>query len=144
MQDLNVNNMKRFVFAALVLVAVVPVLNAQAEKPYEFNIEGQIVAVTDGKGIFLNAGGPGLKFHFRHFAVSVNMMPSLRFQKEDLKPLVTPMLGCGPQLYFLKERRLVFSFPCYYNQTSRVWSFTAGVGYVFSGKKWTKKNDKPD
>ena len=134
--------MKRYAFIATLLTAAH--LSAQTAKPYEFNMEGQLVAVTDGKGIFLNAGGPGLKFHFRYFAVSLNMMPSLRFEKEDHKPLVTPMLGCGPQLYFLKERRLVFSFPCYYNQSSRVWTYTAGIGYVFSGKKWNRKNDKTE
>jgi|GEM_PF-2355123 len=112
---------------------------SQTDQSFSVNIEGQIAVSTDGKGVFINAGGPALKFSFEKFAFSVNMMPSLRFQDEAHKPLVTPILGCGPQFYFLKERRFVLSFPCYYYTSSQVWTFTAGVGYVLTKKIAKKK-----
>jgi len=124
----------------LLLSAQLPV-SAQSENAVSLNIEGQIAASTDGKGLFINAGGPALKFSFEKFAFSVNMMPSLRFQNEAHKPLVTPILGCGPQFYFLKERRFILSFPCYYYTSSQVWTFTAGIGYVLT-KKYPKKDRK--
>lgn len=98
-------------------------------------MEGQLVAATDGKGVFLNAGGPALKFHFKKFAISVNMMPSLRFQEDGSKPFVTPILGAGPQLYFLKDKRFILSFPWYYYTSSQVWTFTAGAGYLLTKPK---------
>jgi len=126
--------MKQRSILLLTIVFWTSCLVAQAEKSFSFSMEGQLVATTDGKGLFVNAGGPGLKFHFSKWAISINMMPSLRFQDDRPKPLVTPILGCGPQLYFLKEKRLVLSFPCYYYTNSHVWTFTAGLGYVLTRK----------
>jgi hypothetical protein len=104
-------------------------------KQRSFRMEGQFVTSTDGQSVFINAGGPALKFHFEKFAFSINMMPSLRFREEAHKPLVTPILGCGPQFYFLKEKRFILSFPCYYYASSQTWTFTAGLGYLLTTKK---------
>jgi hypothetical protein len=127
-------------FLLLLIAALSMSLTAQTEQSVSLNLEGQLAASTDGKGLFINAGGPALKFSFPRFAFSVNMMPSLRFQNEAHKPLVTPILGCGPQFYFLKERRFIVSFPCYYYSSSQVWTFTAGIGYVLT-KKYTKQKN---
>jgi hypothetical protein len=128
----------KLLYLALFLPGILP---AQNQTSVGFNIEGQIVAATDGKGMYINAGGPGLKFIRPKVAFSVNMMPSLRFQHETGKPLVTPILGCGPQVYLLKNKRFVVSFPCYYNATSRVWTFNAGLGYVLTGIRGKKKEN---
>lgn len=110
-------------------------IKAQQTAEVKFNLEGQLAATTDGRGIFINVGGPAVKFNFKKVAFSLQMMPSLRFHKEIGRPLVTPMLGCGPQIYFLRQRRLILSFPAYYYSSSHVWHFTAGLGYVINFKK---------
>ena len=108
---------------------------SQDEQKASFNIEGQLAVTTDGTGVFVNMGGPNLKFNFSKFSLAINMMPSLRFQEDKVKSFVTPMLGGGPQLYFLKDKRFVLSFPAYYNTNTNKWTFTAGVGYVLTKKK---------
>ena len=90
---------------------------------------------TDGKGVFFNMGGPNVKFNFSKLSVAINMMPSLRFQEDKVKSLVTPMLGVGPQLYFLKDKRFILSFPAYYNTGTNKWTFTAGLGFSLTKKK---------
>ncbi len=107
----------------------------QNEQRTQLNIEGQAAITTDGKGVFFNMGGPSLKFNFSKFNVAINMMPSLRFQEDKVKSFVTPMLGFGPQIYFLKDKRFLVSFPAYYNTGNNQWTFTAGLGYVLTKKK---------
>jgi hypothetical protein len=108
---------------------------AQTEPKTQFNIEGQIAITTNGQGIFYNMGGPNVKFNFSKVSLAINMMPSLRFQNDPVKSVVTPMLGFGPQLYFLKNKKFLLSFPAYYNTSNNQWIFTAGVGYVLTKKK---------
>ncbi len=108
---------------------------AQEEQKASFNIEGQLAVTTDGTGVFANMGGPNIKFNFSKFSLALNMMPSLRFQEDKVKSFVTPMLGVGPQIYLLKDKRVVLSFPSYYNTNTNKWTFTAGVGYVLTKKK---------
>ncbi len=107
---------------------------------YSLKIEGQIAVTTNGKAAFINMGGPGVKFVFPKFAVSVNMLPSLKFEEEAPKPIVTPILGVGPQIYFLKNKRLVLSFPCYYHISKNSWIVSAGLGYGFSYFQTKKQN----
>ena len=106
------------------------------EKPKaSLNIEGQIAVTTDGTSVFANMGGPNIRFNFSKFIFAINMMPSFRFQDDKVKSFVTPMLGFGPQLYLLKDKRFVISFPSYYNAYTNKWTFTSGVGYVLTKKK---------
>lgn len=98
-------------------------------------IEGQVALTTNGKGVYLNLGGPGVRFTFANFALGFNLMPTLRFQKEEPKSFVTPLLGFGPQLYLPKSKRLVLSLPLYYNTTKNRWLLTAGLGYLFTKPK---------
>lgn len=128
--------MKKFIIALMSLNSLLAV--GQEVNPatkFTFNIEGQIALTTDGKGMYMNLGGPALKFNFKHLTLAANLMPSLRFQNETPKPLVTPMLGFGPQVYFLKNKRCVLSFPCYYNTLNHRWKYTAGIGFVLTRKK---------
>jgi hypothetical protein len=108
---------------------------SQDEPKASLNIEGQVAISTDGKGVFVNMGGPNIKFNFSKFIFAINMMPSLRFQQDKVKSFVTPILGFGPQLYLLKDKRFVLSFPSYYNAYTNKWIFTAGVGYILTKKK---------
>ena len=105
------------------------------EKQTQLYIEGQLAVSTDGKGVFFNMGGPNIKFVYPKFSFAINMMPSLRFQEDKVKSFVTPMLGFGPQFYFLKDKRFLVSFPAYYNTGNSKWTFTAGLGYVLTKKK---------
>ena len=107
----------------------------QNETKAKLNIEGQLALTTDGKGVFFNMGGPTIKFVYPKFSFAINMMPSLRFQEDKVKSLVTPMLGFGPQIYFLKDKRFLVSFPAYYNTGNNKWTFTAGLGFVLTKKR---------
>jgi len=126
--------MKKYVLCfALVLVTFTGM--TQEDKKFEWSMEGQLVCATNGVGMYTNFGGPGLRFNFEYFSIGYNMMPSLRFENQTNTPLVTPILGTGPQLYFLKKKKLVLSFPAYYLASNHEWTFTAGIGYVLTNKK---------
>jgi hypothetical protein len=98
-------------------------------------LEGQIAAATNGQALFINMGGPALKFIFPKIAFSINMVPSLKFEEDKPKPIVVPLLGVGVQFYFLKDRRFVLSLPCYYYASRNIWTMAAGIGYVLSKPK---------
>lgn len=108
---------------------------SKSEDRFQWSFEGQFVAATDGRGMYTNFGGPGLKWNFKYFSIGFNMMPSLRFENQPKTPLVTPILGTGPQLYLLKNRRLIISVPMYYIASRQMWTFTGGIGYVITTKK---------
>lgn len=99
------------------------------------NMEGQFAVTTNGKAIWYNMGGPSVKFGFKNVAFGVSMFPSLKFEKDDPRPIVVPILGVGPQIYFLKNKRFVISFPCYYIASRNSWEITGGLGYVLSKPK---------
>jgi hypothetical protein len=129
--------MKKITAFVILTVGICTIAIAQQEdKTASLNIEGQIAVTTNGKAGFLNIGGPAIKFSFTKFTFSLNMLPSLKYELNNPKPAITPILGAGPQLYLLKKR-LVLSFPCYYN-TIKVpykWTITAGIGYVLTKPK---------
>jgi hypothetical protein len=132
--------MKKNVFLICTVVSSLFSVVGQIEQANaKFNFEGQVAATTDGKGVFFNMGGPNVKFNFSKFSVAINMMPTLRFQEDKVKSVVTPMLGFGPQFYFLKDKRFLLSFPSYYNTGNNQWTFTAGLGYVLTKKKGVTK-----
>jgi hypothetical protein len=119
----------------LCTIIIIGNISAQESTKFEWGFEGQISATTDSKGVFVNFGGPGLKLKTKFINVSLNMMPSLRFQEDGTKPFVTPILGGGPQLYFLKKKKLILSFPAYYYSSTQKWVFTTGLGYVITTSK---------
>ena len=127
--------MKKCFFIVVLGLISSSYLYSQEELKTSLNIEGQFAISTDGKGVFVNMGGPNIKFSFSKFNVALNMFPSLRFQEDKVKSFVTPMLGFGPQIYFLKDKRVLLAFPTYYNTAANKWTFTAGIGYVLTKKK---------
>ena len=110
---------------------------SQAEnKPKaSFNIEGQVAVTSNGKAIWYYMGGPAIKFNFSKFSLSIGMFPSLKFEDDEPRPIVVPILGVGPQLHFLKHKRLLLSFPCYYIAARNAWEITGGIGYVLTKPK---------
>lgn len=70
-------------------------------------------------------GGGGISMHFTDAAISINFLPSLRYNFEANK--ISPTLGFGPQLK-LKQRFLI-GIPFYY--IDNAWTASIGVGYKF-------------
>jgi hypothetical protein len=125
--------MSRSTIMILLFIGICPMLFAQSEKQsVTMNLEGQFIATANAEALFLNIGGPALKFSFPKFSISIDMYPSLKFEFPVSKFVVLPMLGVGPQVNFLKGRRFVIAFPFYYYSTTKNWRATAGIGYVFT------------
>jgi hypothetical protein len=100
-------------------------------------MEGQLAVATNGKAIFVNFGGPSIKYNFSKVAFCLGMMPSLRLEQDAPRPYVTPILGAGLNVLFLNSKRLVLSIPCYYISSKNEWTVAAGIGYVFTKPKKT-------
>lgn len=119
-------SLKMLLIALMLSVAIPSVLFAQKK------VEGQVALTTNGRGVFLNFGGPGVKFF--QGLLGINLMPTLRFQREEPKSFVTPLLGFGPQLFLLKEKKMILSIPFYYNASNNKWTMSAGLGYILTTK----------
>jgi hypothetical protein len=125
--------MGRLTFILVLYIGICPVLFAQSEKQgVTMNLEGQLMASANAKNLFINIGGPALKFSFPKFTIGINVYPSFRFEFPVSELQVIPVLGVGPQLNFLKDKRFVIAFPCYYSTSTKYWSATAGIGFVFT------------
>ncbi len=108
---------------------------SQEKQESSLNIEGQIAASTNGKDVFVNFGGPALKFSYPKIAFAWNFMPSVRFHNVKGTTQVTPILGTGLQIYGLKDKRFIVSLPFYYLASNNTWIGTVGIGYVLSKPK---------
>jgi hypothetical protein len=127
--------MGKLILILALSVFMCSMLIAQSEKQgVTVNLEGQLLATANATDLFISIGGPALKFNFPNFTIGLDMYPSLRFRYPVTKLLVSPVLGFGPQLNFLKNKRFVVAFPCYYYSSSstKYWLATAGIGYVFT------------
>jgi hypothetical protein len=113
---------------------------SQGAKSIQFDIEGQISIASDGDSYFTNFGGPGIKFKRNQVDFSFNMMPSIRFHKNIDQLHIQPILGFGPQLYFLRKKHIILSFPAYFYSSTQQWTFTAGFGVVLS--QFKRKNSE--
>ncbi len=97
----------------------------------QIGFDGQVAILTDGESVFMNFGGPGIRMKSGSWAVSANMLPSLRFYEDPKKinTLLTPSLGAGLQLYY---KRLILCGAGYYLQNRGQWTLTGGVGFKLS------------
>ena len=91
----------------------------------EITMGGQLMVSTDGDNLFYNMGGGGTFARYRQVAVSINFLPSLRYNFDTEK--FTPLLGLGLQLH-IKER-IIIGMPLYYINDQ--WRASFGVGYKF-------------
>ena len=121
-----------YVFFFLVLINV---CKAQPENKFVPGVEGQLAVTTNGKAVFMSIGGVSLKFIFKKFTVGINMGPALKFESENSKITTVPVLGVGPQIYFLKDKRFFLNFPAYYIGSKKIWTQSAGIGYVLTKPK---------
>ena len=125
--------MKKSLLTIIVSLGVFNLVIAQSNKPEtSISVEGQISIAANGDAVLINIGGPAIKFVFPKFALAANLLPSLKFQEDGVRPLVIPLLGIGPQLYFLKDKRFILSIPCYYNVYENKWKVSGGIGYVLT------------
>ncbi len=99
----------------------------KSQQPITATFSGQVSLTTDGKGLFFNMGGPGLKMEITpKIAVSVNMFPSLRYEYSSTDADIKPFLGTGLQIYF---KRFIVAAPFYYLPNTKNWVVTAGIGW---------------
>ena len=92
---------------------------------------------TGSESVFLNFGGPQIRFDYKKLGISYGMFPSLRFFNGDIddntnsyrtKSIATPILGTGLSLYY---KKVAFVFPMYYLPANNVWLVSMGLGYKF-------------
>jgi hypothetical protein len=127
---------KKLTIIIAFLIIFYPVIFAQVDKQqFNMNLEGQLVVTANEKALFINMGGPAIKLLFTKFSIAINMYPSFKFEVPVSKLVVTPLLGLGPQLNLLKDKRFVIAFPCYYQASKSIWTATAGIGYIFTKPK---------
>ena len=115
---------KIILVAALLLADCAGIIAQNVQQTNHLNIEGQIAMTTNAKALFVNLGGPALRFNFQKFSVGVTLFPTLKLENKASKLLATTSLGIGPQLCFLKDKRFILEFPCskkYLVGLSRVW-----------------------
>lgn len=86
---------------------------------------GQMMISGNAQNLFYNMGGGGISLSSNKISLSVNFLPSLRYNFETTK--ITPVLGVGPQLK-LKERILI-GVPVYYLENN--WTASIGIGFKF-------------
>jgi len=123
------------IIAVLIIIAGQGLFAQTAKQTSNLNIEGQIGLTTNTESLFFNLGGPTLRFSFPKFAVGATMFPSLKVENKASKLTVTPLLGAGPQFCFLKDKRFILEFPCYYTASKASWTFTMGIGYILTKPK---------
>ncbi len=87
-------------------------------------ITGLSSIAFNSKNVFLNFGGPSLKFEKNEYFLSLSFFPSLRYDEEAEQ--FSPILGAG--LTLGKENVFVV-IPSYYYTAN--WYTAFGLGYRF-------------
>lgn len=100
-------------------------LFAQNKEVVSASITGSVMVSTDGESLFYNMGGPGIKFTKDQFYISVNMLPTLRYFKDEPRPFVTPLLGTG---LIIGYKRFIIGMPVYYLAAKASWIISGGIG----------------
>jgi hypothetical protein len=98
---------------------------AQKTSNVSASITGSAMITTDGVSVFYNMGGPGIKITKDKWMVGISMLPSLRYFKDDPRPIITPILGGGVSIGY---KRLMIGFPLYYIAAKAQWIVSAGLG----------------
>lgn len=99
--------------------------NAAGASSMSWSMNGQVMAATDFDAAYLNLGGPSLRYGNKQMAVSVAMLPSLRFREDKSKPYVTPLLGSG---LLFQYKKLMVGLLFYYIAGENKWKPAAGAG----------------
>jgi hypothetical protein len=125
--------MKKPTLIIALIIASCSVIFAQIEKQTaNLNIEGQIMLSANAHALFLNLGGPALRLNFSKTSVGIDLYPSFKFENSASKLVISPLLGVGPQICFLKGKRFIIAIPCYYYSTKNFWIASLGFGYILT------------
>lgn len=83
--------------------------------------------IADKSALFISFGGPGLSLKSGDWSFSLNMLPSLRWQQDDI---FRPNLGFGASFGY---KRFILVVPFYFEAagTRREIFPTLGIGYKF-------------
>lgn len=138
----GVNRSMKILALSLLFVSIVCTAVAQDDKD-EKQSDNTVKAVgftsaflisTDFKAMYFNMVGGQIRYSNGDFALSIAIMPTLRFRKDphldpddDLRPFVTPGFSVG---LLLTQKRFMLGFPVSYSYDSR-WHPTIGMGYKF-------------
>jgi hypothetical protein len=89
--------MKKITLIAVLLMVACAGIFAQTEQQTNhINIEGQIAMTTNGNALFVNLGGPAIRFNLQKFSIGGTFFPTLKFENKASKLVVTACLGVGP------------------------------------------------
>ncbi len=92
----------------------------------DWRIDGQIGVSTNGQAIFLNFGGPNIRFQYKKVAWGLSLYPSLRFLEDAPRTFILPTLGFGA---YLQYKKIGLILPIYYNGVKNEWIPSAGLSY---------------
>jgi hypothetical protein len=132
--------MKFFTFFAFFLFSIQAQSQNATDKNISFGLTGQVGASTDGKAVFVNLGGPNLKFETKikridknllTFNVGCAMYPSLWYHPDLTGSKIRPTLGAG---LFFSVQKTSLIIPVYYiaypNEAAK-WHITFGLAHRF-------------
>ena len=110
----------RFI-SSLALTCALLIASSQAQQEEKFtpSVEGQVSLSANDNALFAGIGGVTLKFIFKKFSLALCMAPALKIEKPDDEIIASPLLCVGPQVYFLKHKRLILNFPFSYKAAKK-------------------------
>jgi hypothetical protein len=119
--------MKRHIIALMIFFLTTLPGITQDKKPTQIKavVSGSVIASLAGNAVYSSFGGPGVKITNGTWSVGLYMLPSLRFQEDKPRPLVTPVLGTG---LLIGYKRLIFGLPLYYVAQQLKWKAGVGIG----------------
>jgi hypothetical protein len=117
-----------YVAVCLALLSFAPA-SAQSKKA-DWSITGMAAVLYDGNSAYFTLGGPSISVKSGRFQAGVNMLPSLRYQRDEKSNSreIIPTLGTGLTIGYAKVCLLLGFY--YYPSTSS-WRFATGVGFRF-------------
>jgi hypothetical protein len=121
---MNIKFIKHLMIITILLIICSESI-AQKRSNVSASITGSAMVSTDGTSVFYNMGGPGIKITKDKWMAGISMLPSLRYFKDDPRPIITPILGGGVSIGY---KRLMIGFPLYYIAAKAQWIVSAGLG----------------
>ncbi len=125
-----------YVFILLTLFS--QMLFSQDVPKIKLKAVGTLSISTDTKkSLYMNFGGPSIRFEHKKFGFAYGMFPSVRFFHGDLndntnpyraKSAATPILGTGISMNY---KKFIVVVPMYYLPANNVWLVSAGFGIKF-------------
>lgn len=113
-----------------------PVLFSQTASKIQLKPIGSLsISVDTKESLYMNFGGPSIRFEHKKFGFAYGMFPSVRFFHGDLsdntnpyraKSAATPILGTGISVNY---KKFIVVVPMYYLPANNVWLASVGFGF---------------